>query len=140
MPGPKSASILLESISIPRYVYSSSTISTLNVDARHVPLGRENAFLPESSLIPEGPSVQQSVGTPFSLSSLVMPPKAAAVPRVTLGLPIPSPLIMRQRSSSVSWATNSSMVFLPCFTSASLMPLSPVWGISGMTRSMRDAR
>ena len=72
------------------------------MQARSVPLGRLKAFFPESSLMPEGPSEQQPQGIPKFLSSFEIPPKAAAVPAVTLGLPIPSPLIMAERSSSDS--------------------------------------
>ena len=102
IPGPKIMSILLYTSSSPRKEYSFFTSSGLNVHACKVPFGRLNACAPESSLKPLGPSVQQPHGIPLSVSDFEIPPKAAAVPGVTLGLPIPSPRTIHDKSSSES--------------------------------------
>ena len=78
-----------------------------------MPFGRLNAFVPQSRRIPEGPSSQQAQGIPFSRRLSDTPPNAAAVPAVTLGLPMPSPRIMQASSSSESCAVKSSSVALP---------------------------
>ena len=100
MPGPKRQSTLLVIISSPMQTNSSSTSSLLKVAAIMVPMGRLNALVPQSKRMPEGPSSQQPQGIPNSVRLFATPPKAAAVPGVTLGLPIPSPRIMQERSSS----------------------------------------
>ena len=130
----------LLTISMPNQVKSSSFNSSLKEHARHVPFGIANAFLPLSIRIPDGPSSQHSVGTPMAFSSFVIPPYAAAVPVVTFGLPMPSPRMMSERSSSESCAMNSSSVFFPFFTSASLIPRSPVCSISFGRRSILVSR
>ena len=130
IPGPSRQSTLLYAISSPASENSSYTSSVLNVEAIRVPFGRLNAFVPQSSLIPDGPSDVQQLGMPKSISDCETPANADVVPGVTFGLPIPSPRIMQARSLSESCAINSSIVFFPLFTSASFMPLSPVCGIS----------
>ncbi len=85
-----------------------------------MPLGMAKAWVPQSMRMPLGPSAQQPVGMPKLSSRFVTPPKAPAVPGVTLGEHMPSPRTMQQRSSSVSWLKNSSILTLPSATSASL--------------------
>ena len=91
------------------------------MQARQVPFGKEKAFAPQSFLIPEGPSSQQAAGIPKVSRSLgETPPKAEAVPAVTRLLPIPSPRIMQDKSSSVNCATKSSIETFFSRTSRSL--------------------
>ena len=122
IPGPRRASILFFTISIPVKEYSFSTSAVLKVLASSVPLGRLNAFMPLSSRIPDGPSEQQPQGMPKCASSSDTPPKAAAVPGVTFGLPIPSPRMIQLKSSSLNCATKASMDTLPSFTSIRRYP------------------
>ena len=112
--------------SSPSQLYSSLTSTLFQVQARQVPEGMEKAFVPLSMRIPLGPSEQQPRGMPKPSSLSVTPPKAAAVPDVTLGEHMPSPLVRQIRSSSVSCARKSSMDTLPSPTSQSRQPLSPV--------------
>ena len=86
----------------PNILYSSSTNGVLNVHPKDVPFGRENAFVPQSIRIPDGPSAQQAAGTPNACKLSVIPPNAAAVPGVTFPLHIPSPRNMLIKSSSES--------------------------------------
>ena len=95
-----------------------------------MPFGSENAFIPESSLIPDGPSSQHTDGILCAIKFGDTPANADAVPAVTRELPIPSPRTKHARSSSSNCAINSSMVALPSLTSRSVIPLSPVTGIS----------
>ncbi len=71
-----------------------------------------------------------------------MPPKAEAVPGVTLGLLMPSPLTIAASSSSDSCAINSSMEALLSYTSLKEMPRFPVCfilsGILFCIRSFND--
>ena len=79
-------------------VNSSVMSGRSNVEASSVPLGRLNAFVPQSRRIPEGPSSQHAQGIPSAVSVSETPPNAAAVPAVTFGEPMPSPRIMQERS------------------------------------------
>ena len=98
IPGPSRQSTLLAAISSPIKAKSSLVSSLLNEEAIIVPFGRLKAFVPQSSLMPDGPSEQQPAGMPKPLRFSDTPPNAEAVPAVTLGLPMPSPLIMQERS------------------------------------------
>ena len=126
IPGPRRESILFRRSSLPVISYNAPTSSTLKVQPREVPFGRENAFVPQSIRIPDGPSEQQPTGIPSAVRPSVTPPKAAAVPAVTFGLHIPSPRNIAIRSSSLICAINSSMETFLSSTSTSLYPLSPV--------------
>ncbi len=130
IPGPKRESILFSRSSHPAISKSALLRGRLKVHPRAVPLGMENAFVPQSIRIPEGPSEQPAAGIPSFKSPSLTPPKAAAMPGVTRGLHMPSPLNMVISSSSLICATNSSMDALPSRTSTSCQPLSPVKGIS----------
>ncbi|MNV65879.1 hypothetical protein D3C71_1586010 [compost metagenome] len=107
IPGPSSVSILLISISLPRRSNNLSFSSVFHVQASIVPFGILVAFSALVSIrIPEGPSAALSIGSPNFSRFLVTPPKAAAVPAVTLGLDIPSPKIMAPRSLLDNCAMN----------------------------------
>ncbi len=69
----------------------------------------ENAFVPQSIRIPDGPSAQHAAGIPKDRRDSVSPPNADAVPGVTFGLHIPSPRNRHIRSSSLSCPINISM-------------------------------
>ena len=78
IPGAKSTFEPAFLSSLPISEQSSSTSRVLNVLASAVPHGnREVYFL---ILIPAGPSVVITAGTPFLLSSGIIPPKAPALP------------------------------------------------------------
>ena len=134
-------SIRLYFISAPKYSKSSSISSSLNVAPSNVPIGSKNALVPQSILIPEGPSAQQSAGISNLSSEGVSPPNAAAVPGVTFILHIPSPLIRHIRSSSESCPINLSISIFPSATSLRVYPSSPVRGISsGISLSILSER
>ena len=120
IPGPSRASTLLRLNSRLVMLYSSSTSSSLNVQPRRVPFGREKAFVPTSNLSPDGPSVVQAAGIPKALKLSVRPPKAEPVPGVTFGEDMPSPLNKLAKSSLESWAINSSSEILLLYTSDNL--------------------
>ena len=136
-PGPSNASTRFLRNSSPVISYNFFTSSKLNVHPSDVPFGSENAFVPQSSRSPEGPSVVHAAGIPNPRSDSVSPPNAEPVPGVTFGLHIPSPRKSIIRSSSDNCAINSSMVILSWYTSANLYPLSPVYSIAGIS-SMRS--
>ena len=86
------------------------------------------ASSPTSLRIPDGPSVFVDAGIPFSASESVTPPITAVVQTsLRLLLFIPSPRESAASSSFVSCEMNSSIVFLPKYTSRSLIPTSPVY-------------
>ena len=120
IPGPSSISILFLRNSLPCISYSFSVSSVLKLQAISVPLGFENALVPQSILIPDGPSEQPAIGIPNPLSSSVTPPMAPAIPDVTLGEHIPSPRVIYIRSLSDSCAMKSSIDTFPSATSESL--------------------
>ena len=141
IPGPNIVSIRLYFISAPKYSKSSSISSSLKVAPSNVPIGSKNALVPQSILIPDGPSAQQSAGIPNLSSDGVRPPNAAAVPGVTFILHIPSPLIRHMRSSSESCPINVSISIFPFATSLSESPSSPVNNISsGISLSILSER
>ena len=126
MPGPSKVSILFLRSSSASHSNSSSDRASLKVAPRHAPFGMAKAMLPQSMRMPLGPSAQQAMGMPNACSLSVTPPKAPAVPAVTLGEHMPSPRTMQARSSSESWARKSSMDTFPASTSDRRYPLSPV--------------
>ena len=122
IPGPRRQSIRLRRSSRPSQAKSSSLSSSLKLQARQVPFGREKAWVPQSMRIPLGPSEQPPTGMPKPFSASVTPPKAPAIPGVTLGEHMPSPRTMAQRSASRSWERNSGIVLRPSATSRSFQP------------------
>ena len=74
IPGPRILSILLLTISRPVNEYIFCTSAGSKVHASIVPLGRLNAFIPQSIRIPEGPSAQQPQGIPIAARCFDTPP------------------------------------------------------------------
>ena len=64
--------------------YSLVFNSLLNEHPHRVPFGSENAFIPESSLIPDGPSSQHTDGILCAIKLGDTPANADAVPAVTI--------------------------------------------------------
>ena len=117
-PGPSNVSTRFNRSSSPVISYNWRTSSQLNVHPSSVPFGRENAFVPQSIRIPDGPSDAHSAGILNFLKDGVSPANAAAVPGVTFGLHMPSPRNSIIRSSSDNCATNVSMEIFLSYTSS----------------------
>ena len=71
---------LIQTKLLTSHLIQCTTSSTLKVQPREVPFGSENAFVPQSIRIPDGPSEQHPTGIPSAVRPSVTPPKAAAVP------------------------------------------------------------
>ena len=130
IPGPNKVSTLFLRSSSPTFSNNSSASSKLKEQPIAVPFGMENAFVPQSIRIPEGPSAQQAMGIPLFRRDSVTPPNADAVPGVTFGEHIPSAWKRQISSSSESCEINAFRSALPLYTSTREMPVSPVYGSS----------